>query len=146
MGEEESLLNLEKKLKDIVDDVRKRVNIVYSRYTDDTGTKKGAVPLPAYEEISKSPKLRYDTSKKLAEELDELIKLKLRVGVVERNLLEMKNLQITGKSDYALIANIKSNIKRWTDEMSDYRFEVSDMVRNANNKIRVLESASFYID
>lgn len=141
MSNEDSILEMDKEINKIIVDVRERVQRVYDKYTDDN---REIPKLPDYDLMLKDNRLRYNTSKILTESLDELIRLKLRVSIVERNIASMRNIQITSKSDFTLISTLKGNLKKYENEMQEYKFEISDLIKNANNKLRVMESVSFY--
>lgn len=138
---DDSILEMDMQITKIMQDLRIRIQQVYDKYTDEN---KKIPQLPSFDTLVKSNKLRYNTSKVLTESLDELISLKLRVSVVARNLEGMSTVQITSKSEYSVIATLKGNIKKYLEELSEYRFEISDLIKNANNKLRVLESVAFY--
>lgn len=138
---ESSILEMDREIHKIMEDIRSRVRRVYDSYTDEN---REIPKLPDYDLMLKNNRLRYNTSKTLTESLDELIRLKLRVSIVERNISSMRNIQITNKSDFTLISTLKSNLKKYESELQEYKFEISDLMKNANNKLRVLESVSFY--
>jgi hypothetical protein len=138
---ESSILEAEVQVNNIVKDIRSRVDAVYDRYTTDG---KSVPKLPDFDTLRKNNRLHYDTSKKLTEFIDELIEVKLRVNVVRRHLEDMQKIQSTSRSDYTFMCNFKDNLKKYDEELSGYRFEIADLIKNANNKLRVLESVSFY--
>lgn len=143
MDSSSSILEMDVQVSNIMKDLRKRVQVVYDKFVGD-GRK---IPeLPRYEIIVNSSKDRYNLARRLTSLIDELSELKLRVGVVHRSILSMMNVQVTAKSDYTLISNFKSNLKKYEEELSEYKFEIQDLIKNANNKIRVLESAAFFND
>lgn len=141
MSGQDSILEMDAKVSSVMKDLRNRLNSLYDKYlTDDSKLPK----LPNYDEMIRDTKLRYTTSKTLTELLDELIQMKLRVSLVSRSISSMKNIQITSKSDYTLVSNFKSNLKSYDEELTEARYELSDLMKNVNNKIRVLDSVSFY--
>ena len=141
MSDETSILEMDKEINKIMQDIRHRVKKVYDEYTDENRE----IPrLPDYDLMLKNNRLRYNTSKTLTESLDELIRLKLRVSIVARNIASMRTIQITSKSDFTLVSTLKGNLKKYESELQEYKFEISDLMKNANNKLRVLESVSFY--
>ena len=138
---ESSILEMEVQVNNIIKDLRERINAVFDKYTD----AKHEIPkLPDFDVLLKSNKLHYDTSKRLTECIDELIELKLRVNIVRRSLDDLQNIQASSRSDYTFLCNFKNNLKKYDDELSGYKFELADLIKNANNKLRVLESVSFY--
>lgn len=143
MDTSNSILEMDAKVSTIMKDLRKRVQFVYDKYTD----KDKKIPvLPPYDVIVNSSQERYNLARRLTMLIDELSELKLRVGVVYRSVVGMRNVQVTAKSDYTLISNFKNNLKKYEEELSEYKFEIQDLIKNANNKIRILESAAFYND
>lgn len=138
-----SILEMEAQISNIMKDLRKRIQVIYDRYTD---SEKKIPELPRYEIIVNSSKERYNLARQLTRLIDDLSELKLRVGIVYRSIVGMKGIQVTAKSDYTLISNFKNNLKKYEDELSEYKFEIQDLIKNANNKIRVLESAAFFND
>lgn len=139
--ESDTILEMDIQVTKVMKDLRSRVDKVYNRYMNES---KKIPELPDFDSLLKSNRLRFNTSKKLTEMLDELIELKLRVSIVYRNLSSMEKVQITSKSEYTLIRNFQSNIKKYLEELNEYKFEISDLMKNANNKIRILDSFSFY--
>lgn len=143
MDSSSSILEMDVQVSNIMKDLRKRVQVVYDKFVGDD---RKIPELPRYEIIVNSSKDRYNLARRLTSLIDELSELKLRVGVVHRSILSMMNVQVTAKSDYTLISNFKSNLKKYEEELSEYKFEIQDLIKNANNKIRVLESAAFFND
>ena len=138
---QDSILEMDAKVSTVMKDLRKRLNNLYDKYlTDESKLPK----LPKYEDMIKDTRLRYNTSKTLTELLDELIQMKLRISLVSRSISSMKNIQITSVSDYTLVANFKNNLKSYDEELTEARYELSDLMKNVNNKIRILDSVSFY--
>lgn len=135
-----TILEAEVQVSNIMKDLRQRINNLFDKYMEDRDIPK----LPDFNILLKNNQLRYDTSKRLTETIDELMVLKLRVNVVRRNLDELQNIQAATRSDYSFMCNFKNNLKKYDDELSGYKFELADLIRNANNKLRVLESVSFY--
>lgn len=137
---ENSILVTEKQVSDIMKDIRSRIETLFNKYTDDNHK----IPaLPKFEDLMKSDKLRYELSKSLTDCIDELNSIKLRISIVRRSLDDFRKLQAT-RSDYSLVANFKKNLEAWDEELSGYRFDIGDLIKNANNKLRVLESVAFY--
>lgn len=140
MSTENSILETEQKVSEIIKDVRARIETLYGKYMDDN---RQIPSLPPFDQLMKSDRVRYELSKRLTDCIDELNSLKLRISVVRRSLDDFRKLQAT-RSDYSLVTNFKKNIERWDEELSGYRFDISDLIKNANNKLRVLESVAFY--
>ena len=138
---ESSILEVEVQVNNIIKDLRQRINTVFDKYTDD---KKQIPVLPEFDLLIKNNRLHYETSKRLTECIDELMDLKLRVNIVRRSLDDLQNTQASSRSDYSFLCNFKANLKKYDEELSGYKFELTDLIKNANNKLRVLESVSFY--
>lgn len=140
MADGNSILEAEVTVNNIMKDLRERINKVFDKFIKDKEIPK----LPPFDTLIKDDKVRYETSSNLTELIDELMILKLRVNVVRRNLEELQNIQSQTRSDYSFLCNFKNNLKKYDEELSRYKFDLGDLIRNANNKLRVLESASFY--
>lgn len=143
MDSSNSILEMDMQVNNIMKDLRRRIQVVYDGYV---GENKKIPELPRYEILVNSSKDRYNLARRLTKLIDELSELKLRVGVVHRNIVSMMNVQVTAKSDYTLISNFKGNLKKYEEELSEYKFEIQDLIKNANNKIRIIESAAFFND
>lgn len=138
---ESTILEMEVQVNNIIKDIRSRVNSIFDKYTND----KNQIPrLPDFEDMRKSPKLHYETSRRLTDCIDELMDVKIRVNLVRRSIEDIQGIQSTSRSDYTFLSNFKNNLKRYDEELLGYRFEIADLVKNANNKLRVLESVPFY--
>ena len=138
---QDSILEMDAKVSNIMKDIRSRLNSLYDKYlTDDRKLPK----LPSYDSMIKDTRVRYNASKTLTELIDELIQMKLRVSLVSKQISSMRNIQITSKGNYTLISNFKNNLKSYDEELSEARYELSDLIKNANNKVRILDSVSFY--
>jgi hypothetical protein len=70
--------------------------------------------------------------------------MKLRVCLVSRSLEEYKNFQPTSKADYNVAVSFRDGIKSYLDELTQYKFDLADLLKNANNKLRVLDSYQFF--
>ena len=112
MDTSSSILEMDMQVSNIMKDLRKRVQVVYDKYTGDD---RKIPELPRYEIIVNSSKDRYNLARRLTSLIDELSELKLRVGVVHRSILGMMNIQVTAKSDYTLISNFKGNLKKYEE-------------------------------
>lgn len=135
-----SILEVEVQVNNIIKDIRQRVQAVFDKYTNG---KKELPGLPDFDALMKSNRLHYETSKRLTECIDELNDIKLRVNLVRRSLDDLQGIQAT-RSDYNFLVNFRKNLEKYDEELSGYRFDISDLIKNANNKLRVLESVSFY--
>ena len=122
-------------------DLRERVKSLYDVYTTDTKLEK--YKLPPYDLLLKDIKLRYKTSSLLIESLDNINNVKLRITIVLRNLNDMRTVQINSVSNYTLVGNFRNNLKKYCEELNDYRFDLMDLQKNTNNKIRLLDSMSY---
>lgn len=138
---EQTILDFEVQINNIMKDLRERVKSLYDVYTTDTKLEK--YKLPPYDLLLKDVKLRYKTSSLLIESLDNINNVKLRITIVSRNLNDMRTVQITSVSNYTLVGNFRNNLKKYCEELNDYRFDLMDLQKNTNNKIRLLDSMSY---
>lgn len=135
-----SILEIELEMNKVAKDLQDRIYQVYDTYLVEN---RKIIDLPTYEALYRSPKLQYEVSERLIRTIDVLNDLKLRISVVNKNLSEMKNLQVTTKSDYQLIANLKSKVNRYYDEFNEHKFQISDLIKNANNKLNTINAVRF---
>ena len=140
MSDSNTLLEVKIELGDIMKDLRDRVNRLYDKYTDQSSIMK----LPDNLDSLKSSKTRYNLAKVLTDSIDELNEMKLRVGLVSRSLNEYKNFQPTSKIDYNMAVGFRETVRDYLDELTQYKFDLSDLIKNANNKLRVLDSYQFF--
>lgn len=138
-----SILEMEAELDKVVNDLQKRIFEVYDTYLVENGK---IIDLPTYESLINNYKLQYEVSEKLIHTIDVLNDLKLRINIVNRNLSDIKNLQITTKSDYQLIANFKNKVSRWYDSFNEHKFQISDLIKNANSKLSTISAVRFVND
>ena len=138
-----SILEMEAELDKVVNDLQKRIFEVYGTYLVENGK---IIDLPTYESLINNYKLQYEVSEKLIHTIDVLNDLKLRINIVNRNLSDIKNLQITTKSDYQLIANFKNKVSRWYDSFNEHKFQISDLIKNANSKLSTISAVRFVND
>lgn len=140
MAEEQTLLQIEIALSDLMKDLKNNILKVYDKYTDNS---KQIPKLPPYASL-KSDSLRYELSRTLTSAVDELLEMKLRVGILYRDMSQYQEYQPKSKSDYLVGQRFRTVIKRYLEELDQIRFELSDLVKNANNKIRILDSVQYY--
>lgn len=140
MSESNSILEAEVTINNIMKDLRQKINSMFDRFLDGKEIPK----LPNFDVLVKNDRVRYDISSNLTQLIDDIMVLKLRVNIVRRNLDELQNIQSQTRSDYSFLCNFKNNLKKYDEELSGYKFELADLIRNANNKLKILESASFY--
>ena len=138
---EQTILEFEVQVSNIMKDLRERVKSLYDVYTTDTKLEK--YKLQPYDLLLKDIKLRYKTSSLLIESLDNINNVKLRITIVLRNLNDMRTVQINSVSNYTLVGNFRNNLKKYCEELNDYRFDLMDLQKNTNNKIRLLDSMSY---
>jgi hypothetical protein len=138
-----SIMEMEAELDKVVNDLQKRIFDVYDTYLVENGK---IIDLPTYESLINNYKLQYEVSEKLIHTIDVLNDLKLRINIVNRNLSDIKNLQITTKSDYQLIANFKNKVSRWYDSFNEHKFQISDLIKNANSKLSTISAVRFVND
>ena len=138
---EQTILDFEVQINTIMKDLRERVKSLYDVYTTDSKIEK--YKLPPYELLLKDVNLRYKTSSLLIESLDNINNVKLRITIVSKNLNDMRTVQITSVSNYTLVGNFRNNLKKYCEELNDYRYDLIDLQKNTNNKIRLLDSMSY---
>ena len=136
------ILEEEAKITGIIKDLRARISVVFGKYS---GDKKQIIRLPDYEVLSRDAKLRYNISQKLIDQLDELNELKLRVGLVSRALGDLKFYQVTG-SEYNLVLSFKTNLERYSKELTDVKFDIQDLIKTVNSKLRLIDSFNWSVD
>ena len=136
------ILEEEAKITGIIKDLRARISVVFGKYS---GDKKQIIRLPDYEVLSRDAKLRYNISQKLIDQLDELNELKLRVGLVSRALGDLKSYQVTG-SEYNLVLSFKTNLERYSKELTDVKFDIQDLIKTVNSKLRLIDSFNWSVD
>lgn len=140
MSEEQTLLQVEITLKGLMDDLQMKILAVYDKYTDNS---KSLPKLPPYKEL-KDDSVRYRISKSLTEAVDELLDLKLRAGLLWREMNKYKEYQPQSKADYLIGQKFRATVEGYLTELDQIRFEISDLVKNANNKIKILDSVQYY--
>lgn len=139
LSTEAALIEMQSEIQKLMNDLETRINKVYDKYTENKKIPK----LPEYSKL-KDHKVRYACSLKLTESIDELNDLKLRVGTLYRYLSRSQNYQPTSKTNYNVVQSFKLSVKSNLDTLDQYRFELADLIKNANNKLRVLDSVQFY--
>lgn len=139
---ENSILSMDTETTKIMKDIRVRIDEMYSKFTDDA---KKIPELPKFEDIKGKFKINYAISKELTDLIDYLLNIKLRVKVALSGIDDMIHIKITSKTDYVLINNFKNNLKRYKDELTGYLFDISDLVKNANNKLKVLQAYNWVV-
>ena len=103
-----SILEIELEMNKVTKDLQDRIYQVYDTYLVEN---RKIIDLPTYEALYRSPKLQYEVSERLIRTIDVLNDLKLRISVVNKNLSEMKNLQVTTKSDYTMMSLLSINFR-----------------------------------
>ena len=139
---ENSILSMDTETTKIMKDIRVRIDEMYSKFTDDS---RKIPELPKFDDIKGRFKVNYSISKELTDLIDYLLNIKLRVKVALSGIEDMIHIQITSKTDYVLINNFKNNLKRYKDELTGYLFDISDLVKNANNKLKVLQAYNWVV-
>ena len=140
MGNESGILEVEVEINNIIKDLRSRIKNVYDKYTDDNNQ----IPkLPDYDVISKDRKLWYNLCKTLTECIDELLDIKVRITVVRNSINEIGNMSAPSRAEYAFMVNLRNNIKRYDEELTENKFDIMDLIKNANSKLRILDSLSW---
>lgn len=123
----------------IMEDLRGRVNVVFEKYSDSNNT----VKLPDYDKLVRNQRLCYSLSRKYTNCIDELLEVRVRVSLVQRSINDMLNINATRKEDYSFVQNFKASMKDNLEELTDYKFVINDLVKNFNNKLKVLDTIPF---
>lgn len=140
MSEEQTLLQIEMTLKSLMDDFHQRLTKIYDKYMDSS---KQIPKLPPYEDL-KDDRLRYKLSVILTNSIDELLEMKVRAGTLSREMSKYQEFQPTSKADYLIGQKFRATVEEYVKELDQITFELSDLVRNANNKIKILDSTQYY--
>nr|DAQ48181.1 MAG TPA: hypothetical protein [Bacteriophage sp.] len=138
-----SILEMEVEIKKVVDDLRGRIFAVYDKYQINSGK---VIELPSYDELVKSRKLQYNIERDLTTAIDEMLDLKLRISVVTRNLNSIKSIQVSSRTEYNLVTTFKRFVEESLEELDTYKFEITEIIKNLNNKIRIITSVQFSLD
>lgn len=138
-----SILEMEAEIKKVVDDLRGRIFAVYDKYQINSGK---VIELPSYDELVKSRKLQYNIERDLTTAIDEMLDLKLRISVVTRNLNSIKSIQVSSRTEYNLVTTFKRFVEESLEELDTYKFEITEIIKNLNNKIRIITSVQFSLD
>lgn len=139
MTDANTILELQVEIGNLIKDLDSRVMKVYDKYTIDKNIPK----LPPFNAL-KSDEVRYNCLKVLTDCVDELNDLKLRISLLQRNLLRYQNFQPASKTDYMVVSKFRETMKLHLENLDTYRFDISDLIRNANAKIKTLEAAQYY--
>lgn len=141
--QDRSILDMEVTIQNVMKDLRNRINDTYDTYLIEN---KKVIKLPSYSDLSKNIELRYNISVQLTDAMDELNELRLRVSIVNRYIEDIRNIQATNKNEYVLMANFRTNLKKYSDELTSYKFELSDLAKNVNNKLRIIDNMNWNND
>lgn len=141
--QDRSILDMEVTIQNVMKDLRNRINDTYDTYLIEN---KKVIKLPSYSDLSKNIELRYNISVQLTDAMDELNELRLRVSIVSRYIEDIRNIQATNKNEYVLMANFRTNLKKYSDELTSYKFELSDLAKNVNNKLRIIDNMNWNND
>lgn len=141
--QDRSILDMEVTIQNVMKDLRSRINDTYDTYLIEN---KKVIKLPSYSDLSKNIELRYNISVQLTDAMDELNELRLRVSIVSRYIEDIRNIQATNKNEYVLMANFRTNLKKYSDELTSYKFELSDLAKNVNNKLRIIDNMNWNND
>ena len=139
MREESTILAAQMEVKNLVSDIDKRISAHYDKYTVNSKIPK----LPPFEALKKD-KIRYECIRVLTNCVDEINDLKLRTSLLQRSLIEYKRFQPSSKATYVVVSKFKDSINEYLENLDRYKFDLADLARNANNKIKTLESAQYY--
>jgi len=138
-----SILEMEAEIKKVVDDLRGRIFAVYDKYQINSGK---IIELPSYDELVKSRKVQYNIERDLTTAIDEMLDLKLRISVVTRNLNSIKSIQVSSRTEYNLVVTFKRFVEESLEELDTYKFEITEIIKNLNNKIRIITSVQFSLE
>ena len=116
---------------------------MYDKYQINSGK---VIELPSYDELVKSRKLQYNIERDLTTAIDEMLDLKLRISVVTRNLNSIKSIQVSSRTEYNLVTTFKRFVEESLEELDTYKFEITEIIKNLNNKIRIITSVQFSLD
>lgn len=137
-----SILEVEEKISMIMQDIRMRINSYY----DSMGNNDIEKELPDFDMLVKNKKLLYMKTRNMIKATEEIINLKIHINIVYRYIIEIKGIKCTNQKEYIMLSNFKNNLKNYEDELFGYRQELSDVIKNNNSKIRLLESINFIIE
>lgn len=140
--QDSSLIMMEEQVFNIMKDLRERVADLFDRYL--VSGKKVVPKLPSYELLIKQYSLHYATSVELTERVDEILELKMRVSMVRKELSDISNIKVTERASYGFISGFKKTMEKYIEELDGYKFDLVDILRNTNAKLKILESLSYY--
>ena len=71
-------------------------------------------------------------------------KMKIRISLLQRNFVKYQDFQPASSTEYVVVSNFRQSLKNYVSILEQYRFDVTDLIRNANNKIKAIEAAQYY--
>ena len=134
-----NIFEIEENILLIMQDIRNKLGDFY----DKDFNKSREVSLPDFDDIVKNKKLLYDTTRYLIEYVEDIINLKVKINIVYRYIMEIKNIKVSTQKDYTMITNFKKTLKLYEEELTNYKIELTEIIKNVNSKIRLLESVNF---
>ena len=134
-----NIFEIEENILLIMQDIRNKLGDFY----DKDFNKSRDVSLPDFDDIVKNKKLLYDTTRYLIEYVEDIINLKVKINIVYRYIMEIKNIKVSTQKDYTMITNFKKTLKLYEEELTNYKIELTEIIKNVNSKIRLLESVNF---
>ena len=134
-----NIFEIEENILPIMQDIRNKLGDFY----DKDFNKSREVSLPDFDDIVKNKKLLYDTTRYLIEYVEDIINLKVKINIVYRYIMEIKNIKVSTQKDYTMITNFKKTLKLYEEELTNYKIELTEIIKNVNSKIRLLESVNF---
>lgn len=134
-----NIFEIEENILLIMQDIRNKLGDFY----DKDFNKSREISLPDFDDIVKNKKLLYDTTRYLIEYVEDIISLKVKINIVYRYIMEIKNIKVSTQKDYTMITNFKKTLKSYEEELTNYKIELTEIIKNVNSKIRLLESVNF---
>lgn len=134
-----NIFEIEENILLIMQDIRNKLGDFY----DKDFNKSREISLPDFDDIVKNKKLLYDTTRYLIEYVEDIINLKVKINIVYRYIMEIKNIKVSTQKDYTMITNFKKTLKSYEEELTNYKIELTEIIKNTNSKIRLLESVNF---
>lgn len=139
MRSENTILEIQVEIDSLIKDLDNRIVSLYDKYT----VNKQIPRLPPFEKL-KEDRVRYECIRVLTGCVDEINDVKLRVSLLQKNLMKYQGFQPSSKTDYLVVSKFKESLKNHIDALDGYRFDLGDLTRNANSKIKALEAAQYY--
>lgn len=137
-----NLIDTEARINTILKDLHNRINDTFDKYLIDE-TSSDVIVIPEYKILKNSAEQRFETQKMITEATDELISLKIRIGIVQRNLNKINYIVANSKGEYRILQGLKDKLATTLDELKTTKYEISEIERNLANKYKIIESMSY---